>query len=64
MQESVAAKRLHTEGGRAVTFEGERDDKTVQYLKSLGYSVNSGKVARVDAASFDRSTAAMATAFD
>ena len=64
VQESVAAKRLHTEGDHVVTFQGERDDETVQYLKSLGYAVNSGKVARVDAASFDPSSAAMATAFN
>lgn len=64
MQKSVAAKRLHTEGDHAVTFEGARDDEAVQYLKSLGYSVKSGKVARVDAASFAPSTAEMATAFN
>ena len=64
MRESVAAKRLHTEGDRVVTFQGERDSETVQYLKSLGYSVNSGQVARVDAASFDPSSAALATAFN
>ena len=40
-----------------VTFQGERDGD----LKSLGYSVNSGRVARVDAASFAPSSATMAT---
>jgi gamma-glutamyltranspeptidase/glutathione hydrolase len=64
MPESVAAQRLHTEGDHVVIFQGERDDETVQYLKSLGYSVNSGKVARVDAAAFDPSSSAMATAFN
>ena len=58
MQESVSTRRLHTEGDRVVSFRGERDGD----LKSLGYSVNSGGVARVDAASFAPSSATMATA--
>ena len=63
MPESVAAKRLHTEGDDVVTFEGDRSEETVRYLKSLGYSVKRGRVARVDAASFDPSSATMAVAF-
>lgn len=61
MQEAVAAPRLHTEGNKTVTLESGWPDATIRYLKSVGYSVARGRVARVDAASFVPETRAMST---
>ena len=61
MKAAVAAPRLHTEGNRTVTLEDGWPEATVRYLKSVGYKVVRGKVARVDAASFDPRSGAMAT---
>jgi gamma-glutamyltranspeptidase/glutathione hydrolase len=62
MSDAVDAARLHTEGDKAVMLETGWPESTARYLATVGYSVRRGKIATVDAASFDPRTGAMATA--
>jgi gamma-glutamyltranspeptidase len=62
MSDAVAARRLHTEGGATVVLEGQWPEATIQYLATLGYATSRGKIARVDAASFEPGTRATSTA--
>lgn len=62
MSDAVAAARLHTEGGRVVTLENGWPETTARYLATVGYSVRRGKVATVNAASFDPPSGALSTA--
>jgi gamma-glutamyltranspeptidase/glutathione hydrolase len=62
VSDAVAAARLHTEGDRVVMLEGGWAETTARHLSAVGYSVRRGKVAVVDAASFDPRTGALSTA--
>jgi gamma-glutamyltranspeptidase len=61
IRDAVASPRLHTEGNKTVTLEAGWPQTTRDHLKSVGYSVIGGKVARVDAATFDPQTGTMST---
>lgn len=56
MEEAIAAPRLRTEGDLQVRLESRWPQAEVHYLKTLGYTVQSGTSALVSAASFDSKT--------
>jgi gamma-glutamyltranspeptidase len=60
---AVDTARLHTEGDHTVTSDARWPAATVQYLADVGYAVNRGAVARVDAASIDARTGHLSTAY-
>jgi gamma-glutamyltranspeptidase/glutathione hydrolase len=53
LEEAIAAPRIHTEGEMAVTMEAEWPDADVDYLKEIGYRVQRGSSATVNAVAFD-----------
>jgi gamma-glutamyltranspeptidase/glutathione hydrolase len=56
LEEAIAAPRLHTEGNLEVRLESNWPPAEANYLKTLGYVVQSGASARVSAAAFDPKT--------
>ena len=53
MQESIEAPRMHTEGGLKVDCDAQWSDERKQYLRQVGYEVNTAASARISAVSFD-----------
>lgn len=62
LEEAVAAPRLYTEGGLAVTAEVKAPDREVEYLAQCGYAVKRGPGAIIQAVAFDPKTRTCRTA--
>jgi gamma-glutamyltranspeptidase/glutathione hydrolase len=56
LADALAAPRLHTEGGLAITLEPRWETAHADYLRQVGYTVTRGASAVVDAAAFDPAT--------
>lgn len=62
LADAIAAPRLHTEGGLAVTLEPRWGAAHAEHLRQVGYTVTRGASAVVHAAAFDPVTSATSTA--
>lgn len=56
LADAIAAPRLHTEGGLALTVEQRLPETEVAYLRRVGYTIQQGPGATVDAVAIDLAT--------
>ncbi len=56
IKKAITAPRLHTEGNLSLTLERAWPEPDVEYLKSIGYKIQTGASALVSAVSFDPKT--------